>query len=92
MQWPLRFGEGQALLDNSRAIVTCLVAATDVYRAVKICESDAASLKGKTKQQRSEIVKIEHMPRNMVTTQTLHVSIMFVEGNLASCRPWSARP
>ncbi len=43
-------------------MVNCPVTATDVYRAVKIYGSDVASLKGKTKQKPSKIVKIEHVP------------------------------
>ncbi len=58
----------EALLVNSGAILNCPVTTTNVYRAVKIYGSDVASLKGKTKQQPSKIVKIEHVPRNMVTT------------------------
>ena len=70
----------EAAMLNAGSILNCPVTAADVYRATRIDGPDVASLKGKTTSKPSKIVKIEYLPRPVPATQTLHVDIMFVEG------------
>ena len=71
----------QAAMIKHGAIINCPVTQSDVYRAHQIYGSDVASLKGKTKATPSHIVKIEHVPRSLETNQTLHVDVIFIEGD-----------
>jgi hypothetical protein len=67
-------------LINTGGIVNCPVTAHDVYRANRIYGPVIASLKGKSKLKSPEVVKVEHIPRPVISELTLHVDIMVVEG------------
>jgi hypothetical protein len=71
----------EAAMVNSGSILNCPVTAADVYRASRIDGPDIASLKGKTTAKPSKTVTVEYLPRPVSATQTLHVDIMFVEGD-----------
>ena len=68
-------------LINSGGIINCPVTAHDVYRASRIYGYDIPSLKGKSKIKPSAIIKIEHVPRPVVSELTLHVDLMAIEGD-----------
>jgi hypothetical protein len=63
-------------------IINCPVTAHEVARAFQLYGPDIASLKGKTKRSKPEIAKIEYVKRKVSALQTLHVDVMFVEGDV----------
>jgi hypothetical protein len=68
-------------LIRNGGIINCPVTAHDVARAIQIYGPDIGSLKGKTKRSKPEIAKIEYVKREVSALQTLHVDVMFVEGD-----------
>lgn len=69
-------------LINTGSILNCPVTAHDVHRASKIWGNDVPSMKGKQKLVKSNPVKVEFVPRPVVSLLVLHIDLMMVETEL----------
>ena len=65
-------------LANGR-VLDCPVTVADVHRAHAIYGPDIATMKGKTKTQKSKPVRVEPVPVPLHKNQVLHVDIFFVD-------------
>lgn len=63
---------------SNGSILDCPVTLADLKRATEIYGPDLASLKGKTVSKKSNIAKIEFLPRSMIADITLCMDIIFV--------------
>lgn len=61
-------------------LVNAPVTVQDIYRAFKIYGLDVPALKGKAKLSTPAIVKPEYVPKPVISSLTMHLDIMFVEG------------
>jgi hypothetical protein len=79
----LGYPSPQSIIDmiNNGAIINCPVTAKDVARANKIYGPDLASLRGKSRKQKTSSISTDYLPREVSSDLTLHVDMMFVNTN-----------
>jgi hypothetical protein len=63
---------------NKSGILNAQVIPQDVQRANKIYGAEVASLKGKTKLTKTPAIKVEYVPKPVITTQVLYIDLMYV--------------
>jgi hypothetical protein len=72
---------------NKRGILNAQVTPQDVRRAHKTYGAEVASLKGKTKLTKTPAIKVEYVPKPLITMQILYINLIYVieEPYLITC-------
>lgn len=65
---------------STGSLVNCPITHHDIDRAIHIYGPDIAAVKGKTKSTKPNTAPVVHTPRPVLSEQTLHVDIMFIDG------------